>query len=147
MEATKTTAINSLIEINNDRWQGYKTATDETDETDLKAVFMNLGQQSMGYAQELKNFVTGEHMKSDETTNSGKLFRVWMDIKAALTGKNRKAILSSCEFGEDAAKKVYDEVLQHPNDLPAGALELIKTQRAEIQKGHDTIKAMRDSCK
>jgi len=145
METEKTTAINALIEINNDRYEGYKTAAEETKDSDLKALFTRFSEQSKGFANDLKRYVPADEVKTDETTNSGKLFRVWMDIKAAVTGKDRKAILASCEFGEDAAKKTYDEVLDNREDLPMGAMAIIQGQRAEIQKGHDTVKAMRDS--
>jgi uncharacterized protein (TIGR02284 family) len=40
---------------------------------------------------------------TEGTTTSGKLFRVWMDIKSAMTGSDRKAIINSCEYGEEAA--------------------------------------------
>ena len=73
------------------------------------------------------------------------MFRIWMDFKSAVTGHDRKAILSSCEFGEDAAKKTYDEVMQHSEDVPAEAMETIRRQRTELQKGHDTVKSLRDS--
>ena len=68
----------------------------------------------------------GEATKS--TTASGKVFRAWMDFKAALTGKDRKAILSSCEFGEDTALSVYDKVLAD-NDLPSDLIVLVREQR------------------
>ena len=45
------------------------------------------------------------------TTNSGKIYRAWMDVKAAFTGHDRKAILASCEFGEDAAQAAYKTAL------------------------------------
>src|SRR4051812_26936485 len=98
METEKITAVNSLIEINNDRCEGYKRAAEETKEADLKELFTKFSKQSEGFAQDLKKFVNPEDAKTDETTNSGKLFRVWMDLKAAVTDKDRKAILSSCEF-------------------------------------------------
>jgi len=70
-----------------------------------------------------------------------------MDVKSALTSKDRKAVLSSCEFGEDVAKKTYDDVLDNPEDVPSEVLSLIQKQRSELQQGHDTIKALRDSAK
>jgi len=70
-----------------------------------------------------------------------------MDVKSALSSKDRKAVLSSCEYGEDVAKKTYDDILDHPEDVPSDVLSLIKKQRSELQQGHDTIKALRDSVK
>jgi uncharacterized protein (TIGR02284 family) len=148
METEKTAlAINDLIIINNDRYEGYKTAAQETRESDLKALFTGFSNQSKQFATELRKFVPAseETSKTDETKNSGKRNRIWMDFRSALTGRDRKAILSSCEFGEDAAKKTYDEVMEHSEDIPSEAMEVIRKQRTELQKGHDTVKSMRDS--
>ena len=148
METQKTaTAIKDLIVINNDRYEGYKTAAEEANEADLKSMFNEFSLQSKGFSEELRKFVpAGEGQpKSDETKASGKVYRAWMDVKAAVTGKDRKAILSSCEFGEDTAKKHYEEALQHTENLPPDALQVIQRQRGEIQKGHDRVKSMRDA--
>jgi uncharacterized protein (TIGR02284 family) len=148
METQKTTAaIKDLIVINNDRYEGYKTAAEEAKDADLKSMFTEFSLQSKGFAQELRQFVPDyqDQPKNDETKNTGKLYRVWMDIKAAITGNDRKAILSSCEFGEDVAKKHYKEVLEHTEDIPSAALQIIQKQNSEILKGHDRVKAMRDS--
>ncbi len=148
METEKTaTAINDLIIINNDRYEGYKKAAEETKDADLKSLFTDFSNQSKGFSLELRKFVPANEEKAepDETKNSGKLFRVWMDLKAAVTGNDRKAILSSCEFGEDRAKANYDAVLEHTEDIPAEALAVITKQRGALQKGHDTVKSLRDS--
>ncbi len=149
METQKTAAvINDLIVINNDRYEGYKTAASETKEQDLKDLFGKFSAQSGQFAQELRKYVPADQdTAQDETKATGKLYRVWMDVKAAITGNDRKAILSSCEFGEDVAKKTYDEVIEHSDELPSEALELIRKQRMELQRGHDTIKSLRDSAK
>jgi uncharacterized protein (TIGR02284 family) len=70
-----------------------------------------------------------------------------MDIKAAITAKDRKAILSSCEFGEDVAKKHYEEVLMHADGVPPEALEIIRRQQTNINRGHNIVKSLRDSAK
>lgn len=139
-------ALRALIRINNDRYEGYKTAAEETKDTDLKSIFNKLSLQSKGYSNDLQNLITYKEMapETDETTLSGKLYRIWMDIKSAVTAKDRKAILASCEFGEDVARKTYEEVLDDPEDLTPEMLAVIRKQRSEIQQGHDTIKAMRD---
>jgi uncharacterized protein (TIGR02284 family) len=148
METQKTaTAIKDLIIINNDRYEGYKTAAEETKDADLKSMFTEFSLQSKSFSQELRKFAADyqDEPKNDETKNSGKMYRAWMDIKAAITGNDRKAVLSSCEFGEDVAKKHYKEALEHTQDIPSDALQVIQKQNAEIQKGHDRVKAMRDS--
>ena len=68
-----------------------------------------------------------------------------MDIKAAVTGNDRKNILASCEYGEDHAKKHYNDAVENSADLSAEAMQVIQRQRAEIIRGHDKVKSMRDS--
>lgn len=150
METQKTTsAISDLIIINNDRYEGYKKAAEETKDADLKSLFNNFSTQSRGFANSLRKFIadSDEQPEKNETKNTGKLFRVWMDIKAAITAHDRKAILASCEFGEDHAKAAYEEVLNHSEDLSAMTLDVVKHQYEEIKKGHDHVKSLRNSTK
>src|SRR6218665_4128586 len=129
METEKTAfAFNDHIIINNDRYEGYKTAAEETKNSDLKSMFTEFSNQSKQFGAELKKFVPAseEPAKKDETKNSGKLYRIWMDIRSAVTGHDRKAILSSCEFGVDAAKKTYDELMEHSEDITSESIELIR---------------------
>ena len=141
-----TTTLSSLIIINNDRYEGYKTAAEETDDADLKYLFARLAMQSKGFSSELRKLIpfTEEGPDRDETTISGKFYRVWMDIKSALTAKDRKGILASCEFGEDAAKKTYDDVLKNTENISSELLSIIRKQRVELQQEHDNVKALRD---
>jgi len=136
--------LNSLIEYNNDRVEGYQKAAEETEQADLKMLFNKNSAQSMKFSGELVNRVSklgGE--PASGTTNSGKVYRAWMDVKAALTGKDRKAILGSCEFGEDVALGVYQDVLEG-NDISAETRLLIAEHTRQIRAAHDEVKALRD---
>jgi uncharacterized protein (TIGR02284 family) len=106
--------LNTLVEINNDRIEGYGTASTETEETDLKTLFAQLAQTSQHCRAELVDEVNqlgGEPVEGTKT--SGKFFRAWMDVKSALTGQDRKAILNSCEYGEKVAVGTYKKVLEN----------------------------------
>lgn len=139
--------LNSLITINNDRIEGYETASKETEESDLKALFA----QFISTSQKCKGELSREVMTlggdvAEGTKVSGKFFRVWMDVKAALTGKDRKAILNSCEYGEDEAKDTYDKVLENDSEhLNPNHISMITAQKMSLKGDHDHIKAMRDS--
>lgn len=139
--------LNKLLEINNDRLDGYETASKETEENDLKSLFAQLSKTSLRCRQELVDEITslgGEPV--DGTKTSGKFFRAWMDVKAAITGKDRKAIISSCEFGEDKAVETYKNVLM--DDilyLNTRQLTLVRAQYALIKADHDLVRSMRDN--
>lgn len=140
-------ALNSLIVINNDRIEGYKTANEETNETDLKMLFSDLMQTSVECRKELVAEVKKLDGTPDEgTRTTGKFFRVWMDVKAALTGNDRKSILDSCEYGEDAALKTYKNVLSdNHEDINWKQQEMLNKQYALLKADHDKVKQLRDT--
>lgn len=137
--------LNDLIQINNDRIEGYERAAREVKEKDidLRAIFNSMAEESRKYVSELSTYVTvrGEDT-AEGTTLKGKIYRAWMDVKATFTGMDRKAIIASCEFGEDAAQKAYEEALKE--DVPAEVRKVITDQKAKLRTSHDKIKRMRD---
>jgi len=139
--------LNSLIEINNDRVEGYETAAKETDDQSLKSLFAGLKSTSESILAELRSEVGRLHGDVEEgTRTTGKFFRVWMDVKAALTGGDRHAILSSCEYGEDNALEVYQHVLEeHNSDLTPEELTMVRSQYEKLHADHDRVKALRDA--
>ncbi len=141
--------LNTLIQINNDRIEGYQTALDETEESDLKTLFTQFIGTSKNCKQELQNEVHKlGGTATDETKVSGKFFRVWMDVKAALTNKDRKSILNSCEFGEDAAVKTYKNTLENDvENISAQQQVMISHQYALIMADHNKVKSLRDVIK
>ena len=147
MENEKTIEVlNTLITINNDRIEGYETAAKETEEQDLKTLFAQFSSTSQKCKSELITEVSNLGGTAAEgTLISGKFFRVWMDVKAALTGKDRKAILNSCEFGEDAAKDIYEKALENDlENLNAYQQIMIKKQLTLLVADCDKVKVMRD---
>ena len=140
-------ALNALVEINNDRIEGYETATKETNEPELKVLFTKLADTSRECRIELEREVEqlgGTPAKGTKVT--GKFFRAWMDVKAAISGKDRKAILESCEYGEDHALKTYEEVLEDDREhLTVEHISMIESQYDILKADHDAVRALRDS--
>ena len=139
--------LNKLVEINNDRIQGYKTALKETEDYDLKELFKRMIDHSFNFKNELADEIMkagGEPTQG--TATSGKIYRAWMDVRAALSQKDRKAIVSSCEYGEDAALERYDEVLKD-EDMSIVVHKMLKHQKELLQQDHNSIKVLRDSLK
>ena len=139
--------LNDLLEINNDRIEGYKHASKETEETDLKTLFAQLSETSSNCKQQLIGEIKklgGAPIEGTRTTD--KLYRSWMDIKSAISNKNRKAILSSCELGEDVALKNYKEILK-TDHIDSALHALITNQYTLIKADHDKIRDLRDLVK
>ena len=139
--------LNDLIRINNDRIVGYQRAVEEAKDidVDLRAVFNRMSEESRQYAAELTQEVVklgGE--PATGTTASGKIYRVWMDVKATFTGHSRQAVLENCEFGEDAAQKAYNSALSDDVVMSSDVRQLITNQKSSLKTSHDMIKKYRD---
>jgi uncharacterized protein (TIGR02284 family) len=136
--------LNGLIETCKDGQEGFTTAAEGIERSDLKSLFYEFAQQRSQFAGDLQTLV--QTLGGDpENTGSiaGTLHRGWIDIKSVVTGKDETSILNECERGEDSAKNAYKSALQE--GLPTYILETVQTQYTAIQSAHDRIKALRDS--
>lgn len=136
-------ALTDLVEINNDRIEGYEKAASflEQGDDDLRSLFNDMAAQSRQFVGELRNYLDESEQG---TTVRGKFYRAWMDVKNTLSSNDRKSALESCEFGEDAALRAYGAALQE-DDLSADVRSLIEQQMRTIKDSHDRIKLLRDS--
>jgi len=138
--------LNDLLQINNDRIVGYERALEELkpEDSDLKSLFTRMIGESHKMKLALATEVQALGSDADTgTTNSGKLYRAWMDVKAVFTGHDRKSVLNNCEGGEDAAQKAYKGALEM-EELSAYLRTMITEQKAQLKVSHDEIKALRD---
>ncbi len=136
--------LNGLIETCKDGQEGFKTAAEGIERSDLKSLFYEFSQQRSQFAGELQPLVRS--LGGDpETTSSlaGSIHRGWMNIKSAVTGKDEVSILNECERGEDSAKKMYKTALEQV--LPEDVRETVRQQFTSVLAAHDRIKALRDS--
>ena len=140
--------LNDLIEINNDRIDGFDRASKELGEgdSDLKTLFSKFADDSRRNVQELSAAVSqaGGEVETGNSA-SGTIHRAWLDVRATFSGHDRKSILEECERGEDAIKKAYRDALTEDNGLSTQNTQLIAQQQQIINEGHDRIKALRDS--
>jgi len=139
--------LNDLIKINNDRIDGYEKALEEVKDIDLdlRGIFQKMANESRENVAELSREVAalGGEIATG-TTNSGKIYRVWMDIKATFTGHDRTSVLESCEYGEDAAQEAYEDALSTDANLSVEIRQIITDQKSSLKESHDLIKKYRD---
>lgn len=139
--------LNDLIKINTDRIRGYEKAIENLDNSEvmLKSLFYQIADESQEVKERLTDKVValgGE--PADDSTVPGKVYRVWMDIKATFTGHDTTSTLEACEFGEDAAQRAYREAILESKEFPSEIQEMIKNQQHLLKMSHDLIKNQRD---
>lgn len=139
-------ALNTLLEINLARAKAYKTACGKTEEYELQALFTRLQDNSEKCTARLASELRALGGTPTETSGiSGRFYSAWMDIRAALIGKNQNAILQQCEYGEDIVVATYRNVLQEQaHHLGRSQFMVVKTQSDLIRASHEEIKALRN---
>jgi len=152
METTqeKVEVLNDLIQINNDRVAGFEKVTADIDDAnaDLKELFQGFVAQSRQNTEQLAALVGTNGSTDVETGTSatGKLHRVWIDVKSTFGGSGRESILEEAERGEDAIKKAYQDALTE-GELPADAYDIVQSQASGINAAHNQVRALRDAAK
>jgi len=142
-------ALNSLIIINNDRIEGYKTVLENIHDADLQLFFLDLIETSVKCRRELIIEVEklgGDSEKAIGTSNN--FFRAWLEVEEALSRNDKKAILNSCEYGEDVVLETYKNVLiQEVNEINSVEQKLLNDQYALLKTDHIEVKRMRNTFK
>lgn len=138
--------VKHLLHIANDGKEGYKTAADEADSADLKAIFSTYSIQRSEFEMELKSCL--HQLSSDCDTNEsggplGALHRLWMNIKTAVTTNDNSAILDACITGEEAAIEAYDKTLAEPSLTPEIRSSIL-AQRSGIEECLRNIQSLRE---
>src|SRR5689334_5926800 len=137
--------LNGLIETLKDGQEGFKQSAHGVDDPQLKTVFDAFSLQRSRFAGELQNEVVklGEPDPETSSSASGALHRTWINIKSAVTSRDRHAILAEAERGEDSAVSAYRDALE--TDLPAPVRDIVSRQSAEVKMVHDKVRNLRDA--
>ncbi|WP_313190668.1 PA2169 family four-helix-bundle protein [Sphingobacterium sp.] len=144
----KINLVNRAVEINNDRIKGYKKAIEiagDANLRELQVLFQQYIEQSRQFIIELSTCLEQFGQEPTEDSNfTGKIFRIWMDIKSAISPSISQAILESCEKGEDEFKETYKEILSDSLDDYQELTGILQQQLATQLEAHQHIKELRD---
>ena len=135
--------LNDLIETCKDGELGFKTAAEDLKSPELKRQFLEYSRQRGDMVRELQAEVKrlgGDPENTGSVTAS--VHRGWIDIKAAILGKDDHGIIAEAERGEDVAKATYESALKAT--LPGTAQALVQQQAAKVRQAHDHVRDLRD---
>ncbi|WP_303312190.1 PA2169 family four-helix-bundle protein [Hymenobacter sp. BT730] len=139
---SQTDALQELLLFVNDRIEGYQRAVKESKDPELTSYYSQLVNQSQQFANKLNSYLRQQGIRPEtSTTMKGKLYRGWMDAKAAVTGFDENAILGSNIYGEEWALKAYREALQAPG-LSGEIRQEIERQYSQSQDTYQRLKSM-----
>lgn len=136
--------LNGLIETCKDGQNGFQTAAEGVERSDLKSLFYELGQQRSQFAGELQTLVRELGGDPENTgSTSAAIHRGWINIKSLITGKDELAILNEAERGEDVAKAAYEKATKE--QLPSNVSSVVAQQATQVKAAHDRVRDLRDS--
>jgi uncharacterized protein (TIGR02284 family) len=139
--------LKNLIRVLHDGQLGFRHASENVTDPELKRIFSGFSLQRAKMAGELQSEALTLGVKdpqSEGTTILGAIYRGWLDLKAAFVTNDRKTILSAAESGEDSTIQAYREALNQI-DLPAPLRLIISNQAAQVKAAHDQVKTLRDA--
>jgi uncharacterized protein (TIGR02284 family) len=79
----------------------------------------------------------------DNSRLTGRIYKLWSEVKDFFTGKDRSSVLKSCADGEEKAKHCYEDAL-HDVDLPENLHALLVHQKEYIDSSRQEISLLMD---
>lgn len=139
--------VNDLIQINNDRSEGYLRAINDLQPTDedLKTIFTGMSKQSAKYKSVLREEI--EILRGNvenKPSAAGEIYNVWKNINITFGGHNRQTILNNCKIGEDATMKAYEMSLD-VKGLSLTTKSILESQQMELQAASNHINELKGS--
>lgn len=139
------TALNTLTATTIDSVNGYKDSAKNVDSERLRELFRKRADERQKVVEQLRGEVRrlGGNPEDDGSI-LGKTHQVFEDIKAAVTGRDEKAIINEVERGEDYIKGKYEAALK--TDVLSGECRSVVEQAFKsVRSGHDQISQIKHS--
>lgn len=140
--------LNDLVKINNNRIQGYMKAAEDSEDTHLDRLFNEMILQSQNFRSQLAEHIVrmdgSAVTETDSIDITSKIHRAWIDIKSAITGKDRDTVLSSVTFGESVAVDAYEEAIENDN-LPTNVKEELTRQLSELRTALNKMEGLKSN--
>ncbi len=134
--------LNDLLQITNDRIEGFNKVEDKVWEKypNLKSDYTNMVDQSQKMRLELKNLISERNGDADDsTTVAGGLHRTWIDVKNAFSSDNAESTLENVTFGENAAIEAYEKALDS-GDLCPESSRVVQDQLHSLKASYQKFK-------
>lgn len=143
MKAEVVSEVNHILEVLNERVNGYEKAIENVDDAECASLFKQYKDQAEQFENELRPFAD---MSPEEagTRAVGDAWHFWMDIKGAITNKSTTGMIGACITGESAAINNYSEVL-NDESLPSDLRNILESQLEDIKVAHETLVQLKES--
>ena len=138
-----TNILKTLTSTLNDSVNGYRDAAENAEGSQFQQIFRDNASERERMAGELAGEVRRLGGTPDEDgTVLGKTHQAWLDLKAAVTGRDDKAIINEVERGEDYLKEKFEAALAD-DSLTEESRQIVERIYQSVRKGHDQISQLK----
>ena len=135
LETLTTTLIDSI--------NGYEDAATNSDNPRFQQIFRERGSERRKVVEDLRSEIRrlgGD--PPDEGSFMGKTHQTWLDLKAAITGRDDQRIINSVEAGEDYLKEKFETAL-NSGDLSGETRQVVERAYQSVRSGHDQMSQLK----
>lgn len=135
--------LNTLIKTLVDSINGFEDAATHTDNPRFQQLFREYGSDRRQVVESLRAEVRrlgGD--PADDASFLGQTHQRWLDLKAAVTGRDDQAIINEVERGEDYLKEKFETAL-NDSDLTGDSRAVVERAYQSVREGHDKMSQLK----
>ncbi len=135
--------LNGLIATTVDSVEGYRTSAQDVENPRYAELFTARASERSSVAEQLRAEVRrlGGNPEDDGTVLASG-HRAFVNLKAAVTGRDDKAIVNEVERGEDHIKAKYEAALKD-DKLSPNCRSLVEVAYGSVKSGHDEMRVLK----
>jgi uncharacterized protein (TIGR02284 family) len=135
--------LNTLIETTIDSVTGYEDSAQNIENERFREIFRQRADERQRVVQELRAEVRRLGGDPEESgTFLGKTHQRFEDLKAAVTGRDEKAIINEVERGEDYLKEKFETALSG-GTLSGESRAVVERAYQSVRSGHDQMSQLK----
>ena len=141
--STEITTLNTLTATLIDSINGYRDAASHAESSRFQELFRKAADERSQVVETLRAAVTrlGGNPE-DDGSFLGKTHQRFLDLKAAVTGRDDQAIINEVERGEDYLKEKFEAAIGNA-DLGAESRSAVETAYQSVRQGHDRMRDLK----
>jgi uncharacterized protein (TIGR02284 family) len=141
--SSEISTLNTLIATTIDSINGYEDSAENIDNERLREIF----RQRANERQEVVESLRGEVRRlggnpEDDGSFLGKAHQRFEDLKAAITGRDEKAIINEVERGEDYIKGKFEAALKS-DEISGDSRAIVERCYQSVRAGHDQMSQLK----
>ncbi|MGI8704619.1 MAG: ferritin-like domain-containing protein [Sphingomicrobium sp.] len=140
---TEVSTLQTLTTTLIDSINGYEEAAKESDNPRFQQIFRERASERRQVLDDLRSEIRrlgGE--PPDDGSIMGKTHQTWLDLKAAVTGRDDKNIINTVESGEDYLKEKFETALDS-GGLTGESRQVVERVYQSVRSGHDQMSQLK----